>query len=130
MSLQKTIENPEMLAAFYSEFPRLERVTLHEVAIYRDGPTLRLRFDVPTFPDKAPKKWDASFNTAQFTLALCGIADLEIVHFHPCECGDLSLERVAGRIELRYASSTCSICGTADFAWVEKISGYCSQGKE
>lgn len=130
MSLRTAVENPEILAALYTGEPGPGRVPLHEVTLHRDGPTLRLRFDMPTFPDKPPKKWHPAFDTAQLTLGLYGVEKLEMTGFHPSERGALFLDRVEGKVQLRYTSSTCSISAAGLFARIEKMSGYCSGEEE
>ena len=87
------INNPKLVKAYYTSDPNLNGICLHEIIIHRDGPTLKLRFDLPEFPDKPPKKWHPEYNTAQMTLSLFGVEELNLSGFKTNDIGDLHLAR-------------------------------------
>ncbi|MCX5212300.1 immunity 50 family protein [Kitasatospora sp. NBC_00240] len=49
--------NPEPLTRWYSAVPPLERAPLRSVHLGRYGPVLKLRVDLPCFPDRPPADW-------------------------------------------------------------------------
>ena len=130
MKLQTRIENPKSLISLYGEVPLLNGISLHELRIHRDGPTLRIRFDMPSFPTTPPKKWSPSFNTAQVTLALFGFSELMITGFGTTEIGNLILNQDGDRVAFHFASNSCTVSGTALIANVEGISGYLKEAPE
>ncbi|OKI24241.1 Imm50 family immunity protein [Streptomyces sp. CB03911] len=49
--------DPEPLTRWYSTVPPLERAPLRSVHLSRYGPVLKLRLDLPHFPDRPPAEW-------------------------------------------------------------------------
>jgi hypothetical protein len=117
------IQNPESLASLYSS-PSLIGVALHEVSLHRDGLTLSLRFYLAQFPDRPPKKWHPAFNTAQVTLDLVGVSNLNISGFTTTPVGGLFLDQANSTITFNFSADGCNVSGDAQGAWVQRISGY------
>ncbi|MFF2999520.1 Imm50 family immunity protein [Streptomyces sp. NPDC057950] len=49
--------HPERLTALYTELPPLERLVLRSVHLSPYGPSVKLRVELPRFPDRAPLPW-------------------------------------------------------------------------
>ncbi|HSH70835.1 MAG TPA: Imm50 family immunity protein [Deferrisomatales bacterium] len=130
MEYRDSLQNPESLATLYAGMPALEGVTLREAAVQEDGPTLRLRFDLPSFPDTPPKRWHPSFNTAQVTLALFFVEDLEVRGFRTTNVGNLRLRREGDRVRVSFQGDGCAVSANALLARVDTIAGYANQGAE
>ncbi|MFD5409697.1 CPCC family cysteine-rich protein [Streptomyces nojiriensis] len=67
------VDNPEMIRAVYGKqaVPELEGITVREIRWHGEGPTLFIRFDLPTYPDNPPHEWRARrFDTVQVELRL------------------------------------------------------------
>ena len=118
------ISNPELVRAYYSFDPKLDGISLHEISVNRDGPTLTIRFDLTDFPDKPPEKWHPAYNTAQMTLSLFGIEGLSLSGFKDTEIGNLHLTQNKNKIDFLFKSNTCELAGRCSFIAVEKITAY------
>lgn len=71
-------------AIFGKELPALNNVSVHEIDVKRDGPTVLLRFDLDAFPDCPPVKWKiAGFNRVQVRLLAIGVNELQITGLQP-----------------------------------------------
>jgi hypothetical protein len=47
-------------AIYGSKIPSLGGVRVHEIRAEREGPVLKIRFDLSDFPDNPPEKWRLS----------------------------------------------------------------------
>lgn len=64
---------------FPGEPPSLESVELHEIRLERDGPVMRLRFELPDFPASPPRKWvDQKFNAVQVEIMSIGVCSVSL----------------------------------------------------
>jgi len=124
MNLSQVIHNPEMLKAFYSESPSLDRITLHRLTLDRNS--LTISFDVLDFPDKKPKKWHPDFNTAQITITFWGINNkIDIKGFCDIIQGKLIINKHSEiMIDFEFEGSDVKIQGSCQVVRLEKIEGY------
>ncbi len=112
------------MKAYFTLDPSLKGINLHEINIHRDGPIAKLRFDFSEFPDKPPRKWHPSYNTAQMTISLINIEKIQLSNFSTTEKGDLIFSLEKEKIRFSFKSKTCNFNGKCSFINVEKISGY------
>lgn len=107
------------------EVPSLTGVTVHEICLHRDGPRAILRFDLPSFPSRPPKKWAAQeFNTAQVQLILIGIADMTIHGWHNNILADLSITHEGELIRTYFRTLKMELDIRSQAALVSTISAY------
>jgi hypothetical protein len=113
-------------AVFGAEAPALDGVSMHELALHRDGPSLTLRFDLARFPAAPPAKWRAQeANTAQVRLVLFGLGSVSIEGFTTTVIGDLALTaRAAGGVELDFRAPGCRVKATATWARIGAVTAY------
>ncbi len=113
-------------AIFGPAVPALEGVSLHEVGLHRDGPSLTLRFDLAAYPDPAPPKWRAAaHNTVQVRLVLAGVTAVEVDGFATTLQGDLTLVRAPdGQVVVSFAAEGCAIRCTARFPRIDAVTAY------
>jgi hypothetical protein len=125
MAWTSLLQNPEGIDSIYQGTPpRLEGVQIHEVGLSREGPALRVRFDLPEYPVQAPRKWQAQgFNTVQVELLFGGLRSVEISGFSVEPMGDITLTRAEG-VHVAVSSNETSIQAVADFAFVAKVTAY------
>lgn len=118
------IENPKALTALFGEGFDIFDVNLHEVVVHRDGPSLRLRFDIPQVPRSTPSRWPTGANTTQVVLQAGSIEELQIAGFsNECRGSLQSLTNQGGKL-LEFNGSGCSLkCKFASLR-VESVTGY------
>jgi hypothetical protein len=119
-------ENPQMLSAFYNNVPQLDSVEIHEILLHRDGPLLKVRFEMPIFPDKPPDSWlKQGFNTAQLVVDFWSISDLAIQGWSTTNIGNLRIEKIADlNLLLTIISPDFKLSAKAMFFRCAKITGY------
>lgn len=123
--------NPQALLTLFAEPPAFDPVALHEATLHRDGPLLRLRFDLPTFPDRPPPRWPSDANTAQVVLDLWGVADLMLHGWEPAPSGALTLERLPdGILAAAFTSAHTRLTCRARLARISSVSGYLSEERD
>lgn len=127
MSWFRCIENPDSLPLLRVAAEDLALIELHELTVHRDGPVLRLRFDVPFVPEKLPARWPAESNTTQITLAAWGIGDLSVVGWATSVRGLLAAGEVGDVRVLRFNSESCAVRSSYSGLRVEKIIGYINE---
>ena len=125
MSWTALLENPEGIdSIFQGSPPRLEGVHIHEVGLNREGPALRVRFDLPDYPVQAPRKWQLQgFNTVQVELLFGGLHSVEISGFSVEPVGDITLTRDE-MVRVVISSNGTSIQAVADSVSIAKTAAY------
>ncbi len=118
------IENPQALTALFGDDFHLGEVSLHEVAIHRDGPSVRLRFDVQTVPRIKPTRWPAEANTTQVVLHASPVEQLQICGFTTCCVGVLRTKEEGGAKIIEFNGSGCTLTFTFSWLRVDSLSGY------
>ncbi|MBP2403122.1 hypothetical protein SNS2_1737 [Streptomyces netropsis] len=123
------LENSAGIEGVYAGTPPvLEAVHIHEIGLNRDGPVLKLRFDLPEYPAKAPKKWESQgYNTVQVELCLGGVRDIALDGFSSDPIADIVLS--GGEvIDVEVVSSDTRIRASADTVFISSISAYLDAG--
>ncbi|QTE00590.1 hypothetical protein S1361_24880 [Streptomyces cyanogenus] len=114
-------------AVYQGSAPELTGVHVREVVLNEDGPTLKLRLDLPRYPDQPPKKWKAQgFNTVQIEVSFSGLRSLTLEGFGTDVNADMSLHREDGII-LNVSSSTMQLSATAEVAFISKLTAYANE---
>ncbi|MFK4111712.1 Imm50 family immunity protein [Streptomyces sp. NPDC002176] len=131
VSWTSLIHNPQGITAVYGgDPPPLSHVRIREVSLREDGPTLALRFDLPVFPDNAPRKWVAQhFNTVQLEIEFGGIHSLVIEGLGTEVTADIALSEGDG-VTLVVASPVMRVEAVAQSAYLSSISAYADGGEE
>jgi hypothetical protein len=125
MSWADFLENPEYLASFFDNNEGLEKLSLFEASLDRDGPTLRLRANLNRFPDRPSARWHPSFNQAQVTLALSLFDEIEVHGWRAVMDGQLVVSRVS-RTELTFSfeSRGVAIRGRAHYVRLDNLTAH------
>ena len=121
------IENPKALTALFGEGFDISEVDLHEVVVSRDGPSLKLRFDISRIPPTPPSRWPTGSNTTQIVLLAFPVERLELDGF-VTECkGVLRTEAHQDHHFMQFSAPGCSL--SCAFSWlrVESVSGYVNE---
>ncbi|MBL1081232.1 hypothetical protein JK359_04445 [Streptomyces actinomycinicus] len=122
------VRNPEGLEAVYQgDPPDLSGVRVHEVALHEDGPTLRIRLDLPRYPDQPPRKWAVQgFNTVQVEISMGNLHAITLEGFTTSTTANVSLTAKDG-VTLGLTSSGTHIKATADFVFISGLSAYVNE---
>ncbi|MET8690180.1 Imm50 family immunity protein [Streptomyces sp. NPDC004732] len=125
MTWTSLVRNPEGITSVYGgAVPPLTGVRIHSVVLDRDGPQLRVRFDLCEYPEAAPKKWAAQrFNTVQVELSFGGLDDVELRGFSVDPVGDILLTGGA-RLSLEVMSADVQVRASAQSAYISDLSAY------
>jgi hypothetical protein len=75
MKWHRSALNPQALDRLYDDVPELDGVELFSVELNFERSNIRIRFDLPEFPDRPPKRRPPGFNTVQVELAFWRITD-------------------------------------------------------
>jgi hypothetical protein len=127
MSWSRYIENPDSLALLGAAAEDFRLIELHELVVHRDGPLLRLRFDVPFVPEQLPVRWPAEANTTQITLAAWGIGDLSLTGWATSVRGLLCAVDDGNVRVLRFNGESCAVRVSYTALRVENVSGYVNE---
>ncbi|MFF5854834.1 Imm50 family immunity protein [Streptomyces sp. NPDC012751] len=114
-------------AVYQGNPPDLKRVHVHEVNLHQDGPTLKLRIDLPHYPAQPPRKWAAQgFNTVQVEISFGGIKQVTLDGFGTNIVADVSLHAEDG-IDLVLTSPELHLHATAEVAFISKLGAYTNE---
>lgn len=121
MHWHEALENRQAISSLFGSEEDLSSIELHEIVTHRDGPLLRLRFDVTPIPKTLPRSWPSETNKVQLRLAAWGIVALQIKGWGTSVTGQLSVtDENEGKV-LRLHSEACEIEATCAFLRIEGI---------
>lgn len=125
MSWTSLLHNPEGISSVYQgNPPDLTGVRLHEAVLQVDGPTLKLRLDLPRYPDDPPRKWVAQgFNTVQVEISFSGLEEVTLTGFGTTVTADVLLSADKG-VTLEVTSPATRIRAVATTAFISKLTAY------
>jgi hypothetical protein len=118
------LENPLAISSLFANPDDLSQINLHEIMAHRDGPVVRLRFDVTAMPEIFPARWPAEANTTQVTLAAWDVTTLQLDGWATSVFGQLSVARDGNRYLLSFASKTCQLRASCSSLRLERLQGY------
>ncbi|MET8198029.1 Imm50 family immunity protein [Micromonospora taraxaci] len=123
--------NPQgIMEIFGDDTPPLVGVSLHEVIVGRDGPTLRLRLDLPTYPASPPVKWKrGGFNTVQVELLFGGLTELSLRGVSTHMLVDVDIEANRGII-LQVKSEMVNVAAVAASVTISRMEAYLDSERE
>lgn len=121
-------ENPQALAQLYASGDDLDRVELFEVALRPDGRHLRLRVQLPRYPDHPPRRWHPEANAVQVVLDFWSVDDLRIEGWSDAAVGLLTLARDGGGLRLAFASDAVRITARCALARIDRLRAYTDAG--
>ncbi|MGJ5896619.1 Imm50 family immunity protein [Streptomyces niveiscabiei] len=120
------LHNPEGVSSVYGgDVPDLQGVQVHEVALLRDGPTLKIRLDLPEYPERPPRKWALQgFNTVQVEFSFVALREVLVEGFSVEVRADISVREEGGRVKLEVSAEGVRVGAVADTFYLSKISAY------
>lgn len=125
MSWYKFIENHARLHAFFGDADLPTNVDLHEVIFHRDGPELRLRFDIAAVPSPLPAKWPSNASITQFTLSLYGITSVSLQGFATTIRGPLTVTQDMSGTVLSFSGDGCALTARGQGGlFIHSVEGY------
>jgi hypothetical protein len=121
----EALSNPQQVLAVYGAMmPTLEDVHIHEVRVGREGPTLRMRFDLSKFPENPPERWRRDgLDVVQLEIAFGGLGKVAIGQFSTDPVCDLEI-RKDGLVHFAGESDSVKLLGVASTATILRVSAY------
>lgn len=125
MSWTSLVQNPEGITSVYGGVvPPLTGVRIHALVLDREGPQLRVRFDLPVYPERAPKKWTVQrFNTVQVELAFGGLGEVDLRGFSVDPVGDICLTG-GEQLQVDIVSADVRVRASAESVYISDLSAY------
>lgn len=122
------IDNPEVVRAVYGgqAVPELDGVTVREISWHWEGPSVHIRFDLPTYPDVPPQQWrESRFDTAQVELRLLDAAAALEAGLDSDPVGSINLGKgAAAPVHLTLDAERFRARMNAQRAVIHRLSGY------
>lgn len=120
----ESCENPHAFSELYASPEDLDRVELVEVVLRPDGQRLRLRVELPRFPDHPPARWHAGANAVQVAVDFWSVDDLKIEGWSHQAAGVLALVRDGGGLRLAFHADAMRITARCQFARIDRFYAY------
>ncbi|MFJ9186454.1 MULTISPECIES: Imm50 family immunity protein [Streptomyces] len=121
----ESVSNPQpVLAVYGDDLPTLEDVRIEEICLSPHGPTLRLRFDLSTFPANPPAKWIRDgMDVVQLEVSFGGLHEISIGRISTNPVCDLKM-RKSKFLQFSAESQSVKLLGVADEATILRVSAY------
>ena len=122
-------ENAEVIGRLYTDPGGLDQVTIQEAQLDLQRWLLRLRLELPRFPDRAPPRWERGANAVQVTLD-CWLVDTPgrvaiqlggIAASYPAR---LELRRDGAALDLRLTGDTASVLAACSMVRIDRVTPY------
>ena len=117
-------ENPHAFGQMYASARGLERVRLFEVVLDREGRRLRMRMELPRFPDRPPARWSRQANAVQVTVDFWSVCALRVDGWSHDPAGVLSLTREGEGLRLLFDAPDVRIAARCAMARIDRFSPY------
>ncbi|HEX2209964.1 MAG TPA: Imm50 family immunity protein [Longimicrobium sp.] len=117
-------ENPQAFAQMYASAGGLDEVELFEAVLTREGRLLRLRMELPRFPERPPARWSPDANRVQVTVDFWSVEELRIEGWRYRIPGRLSLVRAGDGLRLAFDSPGVRITAWCALARIDRFSAY------
>jgi hypothetical protein len=126
MSWISQLDGSQFLSLLFpGEPPSLESVVLHEIRLERDGPVVRLRFDLPDFPAFPPRKWvDQKFNVVQVEIMGIGVCSVSLNGWSHNNIVSVQLTEEGRGTRLRVRGNTVAVDATFEHIRVATVSAH------
>jgi hypothetical protein len=125
MSWLDAVEDGRGVLAIFGQAPSLESIDVQGVSLHHNGPRIVMAFALRDYPADPPKKWVAQgFTTAQMSLSFVEVRDVRLAGWDIDVVGDLSLDRVDGRVAVAFNSPATTLTFSALAVDVQNISAY------
>ncbi|MFI6766626.1 Imm50 family immunity protein [Streptomyces sp. NPDC050355] len=121
------ISSTDKLREHYSKIPPLAQVTLRSIHLSQYGPTIILRLDLPTFPDRPLPEWtDQGCDRLQCHVRFLAVEDFSMRRWEPPVMADVQMEPLEKRrIKVDVLSSQTNLSFTSnDSLTVGRISAF------
>lgn len=118
--------NHQSLESLYDIVPELEFVELFSICLTRDNSRIQVRFNLPNFPDRPPKKWHKEFNTAQAQLEFFDVTRFEAKEWHNNMQVKINIEKIEKSLRVVISNPELNLFFSflCEFFRVEYITGY------
>lgn len=93
MKWHELSSNHKSLETLYDNVPLLENVGLFSINLNREGANIKIRFDLPRFPEHPSKRWHENFNTVQLKLSFWSITNFEGKGWQPDMTVKIDIEK-------------------------------------
>jgi hypothetical protein len=125
MSWAEVLDNQDRLHAFFDRSDDLDRISLIEVTLDRQGPHLRLRANLLRFPDRRSPTWPATANRAQITLRLGEVGAVSIQGWASTVDGRLAIRRLSPtQLEFSFHGSGVAIEGRCALVKLDNLTAF------
>ncbi len=102
MSWTRHLENPKSLTSMFESVEGLDALEFHSVELDREGPIIKLRADLPRFPDVPPPRWvSAQANCVQVILTFWGVSNVQLSGWATRVDGRLSVVEEDGGLSVK-----------------------------
>jgi hypothetical protein len=125
MSWANVLDNQERLDAFFNRTDDLDRISLLEVTLDRQGPQLRMRANLFRFPDRRSPTWPVTANRAQITLRLGEVVAVSISGWASTVEGRLTIRRLSPvQLEFSFHGSGVTIEGRCGLVKLDNLTAF------
>lgn len=128
MPLDEFLTTRDELHFLYQEFSAMQGFRLRSINLNWHGPTITLRIDLPSFPERAPQSWiDAGADTVQCQLRFLAVEDVRLSRWQPPTVADLAIpERLPQkriRVDVRGSGVSLDFTGSTSVL-VQHVSAF------
>jgi Immunity protein 50 len=118
--------NPKAIEHLYTAVPCLDKVSVTEIKLGWDGPSLSLHALLPDFPDTPPPRWvHERYNAVALQLDFWGITNLHINGWSTQNSATIDVARLdATRLRVSMHSADFTADATCAYFRIAHVTGY------
>ncbi|WP_055105780.1 Imm50 family immunity protein [Paenibacillus ihumii] len=123
----KVLERNNFLVSLYEQVPELKDVRIAEVNIHDEGRVVAVKFDMPYYAERPPKKWvELGENTVAVRIDLSAIQEITLNSGSFDFKANIEIFKDEANLIVVKITGTVNALIKAESGFIQSVTGYCN----
>ncbi|OAS14699.1 Imm50 family immunity protein [Paenibacillus oryzisoli] len=123
----EVLERNNFLVGLYEQVPKLKDVRIAEVNIHDEGRVVAVKFDMPYYAEKPPKKWvELGDNTVAVRIDLSAIQEITLNSGSYDYKANIEIFKDEADLIVVKITGTVNVLIKAESGFIQSVTGYCN----
>jgi hypothetical protein len=119
------LERNNFLVSLYNKLPELKNVRIAEMNIHDEGRIISIKFDMPYYAERPPKKWvELGDNTVSVRIDLSAVQEINLNSGSSDYRADIEILKDESELIVVRITGTVNALIKADSGFVQSVTGY------
>jgi hypothetical protein len=123
----EVLERNNFLVSLYEQVPELKDVRIAEVNIHDEGRVVAVKFDMPYYAERPPKKWvELGDNTVAVRIDLSAIQEITLNSGSVDYKANIEIFKDEVDLIVVKIAGTVNVLIKAESGFIQSVTGYCN----